>query len=344
MKMFKMLPILLSICILFTYFQYDSFSAPTSEGASVAKETNQTQWEYLVAKFFNGQLTGTTFFDDDGSDNSYPKNAPSKISHIIPRVEGLASIRTQGWEIRVLQKVLDELGKEGWELICPIPEAGVFGKEVAFLFKKQILGSKDLKSQMQDNGYFDLDNPIDKFVFDSIPEFRKNFFEKLKLINSFKCTNTMVKLKSLNMENFESPTKKWLTALQKHSNFPADPSESDLRTFFFGGQPRSNIDMFFELDFSGLADGVSFRKSDLKKVFSGLKTDIKSFTRNQKISLCYCRFEIKCNFINELNGRQLIAETPDGESFEWLYRNSKKPYFQPLDDEAPEILKYLLND
>jgi hypothetical protein len=290
------------------------------------------QWEYIVAKFFDGQLTGVSFLSENHKKGGYPQNAPSKFSSIYPKIKPLARVESEGWELRVLQKVFDELGRDGWELVCPI-EAGVFGKEMAFIFKRNLQEIKGKRLSQSEGIIYDLDDPIEKKLFE-LNKRRKRDSEMIsRSLRAFKPSAG-----SLTIDEDDIIIEKEILD-DENSRSEFENEDPDSRAYFT---------LICSLDFDTLLKEGTYRKSDLKRMVKLSIEDISRFKKENPASKLSVRFVLKSSFLSDemLRGvedlRFVVSDEGKLDAVKDLLEyDNEIPIVRDRFDACSEFVKYL---
>jgi len=303
-----------------------------------ASETKAVQWEYIVAKFFDGQLTGISSLSENQKTGSYPQNAPSKFASIYPKIKSLARVESEGWELRVLQKVFDELGKDGWDLVCPI-EAGVFGREKAFILKKPLVTgeSKTTKGGAKQT-FYDLDSVSDVNILKINEGLKAALKKHSEMLASYKFRANQISKIVVNEKKYSRN----LVDEDGNRANADDLSEKDLTNFLTHEEKRLWVSL--SIDLSDLLKDGKYRGNEVKQVFQSLKTDAEDFLAKNHLELLIFDISVKCEFISELESisplrltiqkspdfRHYLKERPDGSGT--FLKTSDSPMLKSLFD------------
>jgi hypothetical protein len=297
-----------------------------------ASETKPTQWEYIVATFIDGQFPkGSFLLSEDQKKVSDVKDIPSKFVSIYPRISSFT--QNGGHELRYLQKVLDELGRDGWELVCPLEVN--FWKEIAFIFKRPVLeGEKKNDSIAIEKTFFDLDDELEA-----------------KLLNIDKLHDISFKRNSAFASDFKFKTKQVTKIIAVRKKFGKPVEEINIK--FIKGLSEEDVlnggNFSVYVDLEPLVKDRSYRKSEIAKVFNSLKTDLQEFTSKNKLKKAWFKVLIKCDFIPEIAADSdlvaYIAETSsEGVSaVKILLKQPDGSNYLPSKDHPSELLKNIFS-
>lgn len=249
-----------------------------------ASETKPVQWEYIVATFYNGKFpTGVSKLSENQKKGSDMKDVPSKFVPIYPRIHSL--IGDRGYELRYLQKVFDELGRDGWELVCHL-EAEIGLQEIAFIFKRPFLAVEKKNDLIaSEKTFFDLDDELEA-----------------KLLNIDKLHDISFKRNSAFASDFKFKTKQVTKIIAVRKKFGKPVEESNIE--FIKGLSDEDVlnggSFSVYVDLEPLVKDRGYRKSEIAKVFNLLKTDLQEFTSKNKLNKALFKVLIKCEFIPEI--------------------------------------------